>query len=75
MLAEIFMLRMEANLRNAKALDTRSVPIDLTDLKPLQQFEDRAASVDAVALRPDPDAAPVSAGLSTPGPRNRPRNT
>ena len=51
MLAEIFMLRMEANLRNARALDTRSVPIDLTDLKPSQQFEDRAAKAAAADVR------------------------
>ena len=43
MLAEIFMLRMEANLRNASALvfssTPRFVPFDLSEPTPSQQIE------------------------------------
>jgi hypothetical protein len=46
MLAEIFMLRMEANLRNERALDTRFVPIDLTDPKPSQQIDSGSRVID-----------------------------
>lgn len=60
MLAEVFMLRMEANLRNARTLttssDTRLTPIDLkTNPKPSHQIDRAGRAINHNARQPSGD--------------------
>ena len=63
MLAEIFMLRMEANLRNASALASSSaprfVPFDLSEPTPSQQIESVSRVINHPARQPGDEWEPA----------------